>query len=88
MLATFGDYNHRRIHSALKYMMPSEFAEQYRQGGHIARTAIRPAAECVGVANRQGAGEDDPERPDQLPQHLECMQGYRLHLVQVREDMI
>jgi len=32
LLAAFEDCNYRRIHSALKYMTPSEFAEQYRQG--------------------------------------------------------
>ena len=31
LFAAFEDYNHNRIHSALKYMTPSEFAEQYRQ---------------------------------------------------------
>lgn len=32
LLAVFEDYNHRRIHSALKYLMPSELAGKYRQG--------------------------------------------------------
>ena len=31
MLAAFDDYNHHRIHSALKYLTPSEFAAQYKQ---------------------------------------------------------
>ena len=31
MLTGFEDYNRRRIHSALKYMTPPEFAGQYRQ---------------------------------------------------------
>ena len=29
LLAAFEDYNRRRIHSALRYMTPSEFAGQY-----------------------------------------------------------
>ena len=31
MLAAFEGYNHRGIHSALKYMMSSEFVVQYWQ---------------------------------------------------------
>ena len=29
--AAFHDYNHSRIHSALKYLTPSEFAERWQQ---------------------------------------------------------
>ncbi len=32
MLAVFEDYNHRRIHSALRCLTPSEFAGQCREG--------------------------------------------------------
>ena len=29
--AAFEDYNHNRIHSALKYLTPSEFAERHKR---------------------------------------------------------
>ena len=46
MLAAFEDYNHRRIHSAPRYLTPSEFAGQYRQGSEGAIPDIEGGGKC------------------------------------------
>ena len=46
MLAAFEDYNHRRIHSALRYLTPSEFAGKYRQGSEGAIPDITGGDKC------------------------------------------
>ena len=44
--AAFEDYNHRRIHSALKYLTPSEFAERHRQGSEGTIPDITGGEKC------------------------------------------
>lgn len=46
MLAAFEDYNHRRIHSALGYLTPSQFAVQYMQGSEGATPDITGGERC------------------------------------------
>ena len=40
LLAAFEDYNHRRIHSAIQYLTPSEFAKKHGQGSEGATPDI------------------------------------------------
>ena len=46
LLAAFGDYNHNRIHSALKYLTPSEFAGMYGQGSEGTMPDIVGGGKC------------------------------------------
>ena len=50
MRAAFHDYNHTRIHSALEYLIPSEFAERWQQNAEGARPCgkqIMEGEECT-----------------------------------------
>ena len=46
MLTAFDDYNHHRIHSALEYLTPSEFAMRYMQGSEGATSDIMGGDGC------------------------------------------
>ena len=46
MFAAFEDYNRRKIHSALGYLTPSEFAVQYRQNSEGATSDIIEGERC------------------------------------------
>ncbi len=46
MLAAFEDYNRRRIHSAPRFLTPSEFAGQYRQGSEGGIPGIEGGGNC------------------------------------------
>ena len=44
--AAFEDYNHHRIHSAIQYLTPSEFAVQCQQGTEDAISNIQGGEKC------------------------------------------
>ncbi len=46
LLVVFEDYNHRRIHSALKYLTSSKFAGKYQQGSEGVIPAITGGDNC------------------------------------------
>ena len=63
MLAAFEGYNHRRIHSALGHLAPSEFAVQYRQDSEGATPDIMGAIGVNRMSRRSVSMRGDHSIP-------------------------